>query len=82
MKSIRRGEPQPEPCPECNDFMGYQVSDYIKTHYTDVYNRNGFCNEGFYSDYQPIISRGKSAFCSNCLTRLPFKIKYEKGETK
>lgn len=74
MVKIKLGDPQPEPCSKCGEKMGYQVSDYIKTHYTSIYNVHGESIGGFYSEHQPTINKGKTACCWNCQEELKFRI--------
>lgn len=72
--TIKEGEAQPIDCPNCKGKYGYSVSDYMKTHYTTHRNADGSFMSGQYSDYQPIITKGKTAVCANCTTKLPFWI--------
>jgi hypothetical protein len=74
MLSIKINEPQPKPCPKCNSFEGYQYSDYMTIHYTSFHSEVGKYDGGEYSAGSKILNKGKSAFCCNCGTRLPFKL--------
>jgi len=74
MISIKRGDPQPLPCPNCESKMGYQVSDTIRTRYVEFYHEDGESDGGMYSDSQTLINEGVRAFCANCLGSLPFKM--------
>ena len=71
---IKAGEPQPLDCEHCEDKFGYQVSDYLKTHYHTQYEESGKHCGAFYSDYQPLIHKGTSAYCINCASKLKFRI--------
>ena len=75
--TIKEGEAQPFDCPKCEDKMGYGVSDYLKTHYATYRNADGSFESGSYSDFQPVIHRGKTAVCANCNTKLPFWVERE-----
>lgn len=75
--TIKEGESQPTDCPNCEDKMGYAVTDYLKTHYTTYRNADGSFESGSYSDFQPVIHRGKTAVCANCNTKLPFWVERE-----
>jgi len=80
LPEINSGEKQPIPCENCNDFYGYQTSDYIKIHYTIVYDENGLHERVFYSDSQKLINEGVTPFCSNCGEKLKFKVSKYKGQ--
>jgi ssDNA-binding Zn-finger/Zn-ribbon topoisomerase 1 len=69
--TISPGDPQPIDCPNCEDKHGYQITNYIKIHYTDVYNEDGTVNSGFYGEAGKVIWSGKTAQCVNCGTKLP-----------
>jgi phage FluMu protein Com len=69
---IKDGDKQPIECPKCKEMNGYQRSDYLKTHYTTIRNSDGSFEQGFYSDYQPLVNRNRSAYCPECITKLPF----------
>lgn len=75
VKEIERGDPQPLDCPKCGEKCGYQVTDTISIGYTDFFLPEGEVDGGAYSDYQRTINEGKRAYCRNCCTTLPFKIK-------
>ena len=75
MIEIKIGEKHPLECGKCEDFMGYQVSDYVKTHFYMCYKPDGEFNNAFYGDYQPRITEGVTAFCMNCATKLKFKVR-------
>jgi len=73
MITIHLGEKQPVPCEKCG-FMGYAISDHIKTHYTTTFKNNGDFDSGFYSDYQPYINKAKTPHCAECGSKLGFKV--------
>lgn len=73
--TINRGDKQPLKCGNCDGFEGYCVADHLKTHYTTYYTHDGELEQGAYSDYQPVINQGVTAYCSNCGTRLKFKLR-------
>lgn len=74
MPTIKPGEPQPIDCPKCNISHGYQFEDYMKVHYREIYEADGIKWGGAYSDGCSMINEGTTAYCSNCASRLPFKI--------
>ena len=74
MKEIKSVEEQPLDCPKCKEKKGYQFSDFILTHYSLGYLPDGECERSWYSDDQKILNAGKTAYCFNCGSRLPFKI--------
>lgn len=71
---IKLGEPQPVPCANCGDKMGYQTSTRIIKVYTDMFLPDGESDGGFWSEYGKEISADVSAYCSNCGEKLKFKI--------
>lgn len=74
MPTIKPGEPQPVDCPKCKSPEGYQFSDYMKIHYDTIYNADGSHWGGVYSDGCKMVNVGLTAHCSNCGTKLPFKM--------
>jgi hypothetical protein len=80
METIKIGEEQPVPCDHCGDYEGYQVSDYLKTHFTMSFEGDGSFMHSFYSEYQPLITAQVTPYCSNCGTRLRFKMERNKEE--
>lgn len=76
MKSIKIGETQPHPCPECGMNYGYQVIDNIKGTYLSIYTVHGEYFEGTYGDSMSTTKRGTRAYCANCAADLKFKINY------
>lgn len=74
---IEINEPQPLPCPKCKTKEGYQYSDYMSVHYTSHHSVDGKYEGGTYSDGCKMLNHGKSAYCLNCGTKLPFKLNRE-----
>ena len=80
MKTIKINESQPEPCPNCGGFEGYQYSDLFRQHYTSFHNADGSYYGGEYSSGKT-AHKAVRAYCMNCLTLLPFKLIREDSET-
>jgi hypothetical protein len=80
MIEIKVNDPQPLPCPKCNAKEGYQYSDYISVHYTSHHSVDGKYEGGSYSSLCKMHNRAKSAYCLNCGTKLPFKLKRQDYE--
>lgn len=72
---INVGDPQPVECPSCKNKYGYQFSDHIKLHYTSCFTEEGKEDGGVYSDGYRTINHAATAYCANCTTKLPFKLK-------
>ncbi len=73
IKEIKINDPQPVPCPHCGGIHGYKYYDLIRMHYMSEHNADGSYWGGEYTSGKP-INRGKTAFCSNCDEKLPFKL--------
>jgi hypothetical protein len=78
--SIKVGEGQPVDCPNCEKKNGYHYADYMKIHYTSFHSENGKLDSGAYTDSSTLLNAGKTAYCNQCLERLPFKLEREDGE--
>ncbi len=74
MLIIKVNDPQPVGCPTCKSKEGYQYSDLLRLTYTSFHNENGQYEGGQYADFTRVLNKGKSCFCRNCGTRLPFKL--------
>lgn len=72
--TIKAGDPQPTPCPKCNDFHGYQITENIRGQYTTQYFADGSHEGGFYGDSITTVRSFNRAECQNCGKKLPFKI--------
>lgn len=68
------------PCSNCGGYYGYQYSDLYRMSYTSVHGKNGAYEGGQYNDGTS-LNRGKTAYCSNCGEKLPFKLIRELGES-
>lgn len=79
MISIKLNEPQPLDCPRCKEKFGYMYNDMFRMSYTSIHREDGKYEMGQYNDGK-CLNRGVSAFCSNCGTRLPFKLNRFEGE--
>lgn len=80
MKVIKLNDPQPLPCPACKGSFGYQYSDLFRMHYTSFHDAYGNYDGGEYSD-GACLNRATKAYCRQCGTKLPFKIKRIEGES-
>ena len=80
MIEIKINEPQPKPCPKCKEKHGYQYSDYMSVHYTSQHTADGKYEGGAYSDGCKMHHLAKNAYCSNCGTKLPFKLNRKSHE--
>lgn len=74
--TIKITEPQPLPCPNCKEFNGYQYVDLYRMGYTSIHNANGEYEGGEYNN-GVLLNKGKTAYCSNCGTKLTFKLERE-----
>lgn len=77
--AIRIGEAQPLPCPDCGGYYGYNYSDLFRMSYTSEHNAAGKYEGGAYSDGTS-LNKAKTAYCSNCGCKLPFRLIREDGE--
>lgn len=80
MTVIELNQPQPHDCPKCKEKFGYQYSDLFRMHYTSFHDETGKYYGGEYSSGVQ-LNKAVSCFCTNCETRLPFKLKRTKTET-
>jgi hypothetical protein len=80
MLSIKINDPQPIECQYCKEKHGFFYSDYMSLHYTSIHTPEGKYEGGQYSDGYKILNKGKTAFCTNCAERLPFKLNREDFE--
>lgn len=80
MLVIKINEEQPLPCPKCKEKFGYQYSDTFRMHYTSFHDAEGKYEGGEYSDGN-CLNRAVTVYCTNCCTKLPFKLKRERFET-
>lgn len=78
--SIKINEKQPLPCPNCEDCMGYQYFDLFRMGYISYHGADGVYKGGEYNDGK-LINKAKTAYCSNCGTKLPFKLIRKDNET-
>lgn len=74
MKTIKLGDPVPEPCKNCGIMYGYQVNDSVRGLYTMIHNGDGSVYGGAYADSMKTTSTGKRAYCSNCGHDLKIKV--------
>ena len=77
--TIRIHEPQPLPCPNCKECEGYQYFDLYRMGYTSFHKSDGKYEGGQYND-GTVVNKGKTVYCCNCGTKLPFKLKREGHE--
>lgn len=71
---IKEGEPQPFDCPNCGDKQGYRVSKSFKIESDDIYDSNGNYVTMIDSEYRKKTRQLKTATCTECLSKLPFRI--------
>jgi hypothetical protein len=74
IKKINISDPQPIPCPKCKKIEGYFYSDHMSVHYTTYHLPDGKHECSAYSESSQILNYAKNAFCSNCGTKLPFRL--------
>ena len=74
MKTIKLGDPMPDPCPHCGLLYGYQVSDKVRLYYSYFYLADGEHDGGAYSDYVNTTKKDTRASCLNCGKDLKLKV--------
>lgn len=71
---IKRGDPQPVPCQNCEESHGYTLWDKIAISYGTNYNSDGTHNGGNYGDSERILNEATTPYCLNCGRRMKFKV--------
>ena len=80
MIQIKIGENQPIDCENCQNKQGYMYSDLMRTHYTTYHQADGLHDGGSYSESSRIINNGVTPYCTNCGSKLNFKLIRENTE--
>ena len=71
---IKESEPQPLDCKKCKCKYGYRVIQIIEKTFEMHYDAHGKPFLNLYNETDKIIRQLKTTYCTNCGTKLPFRV--------